>query len=107
MRRFHMLWQATVGRGWVATLDHPLIVRKAGDPGSSSPAEAAPCCRVSPEVVAMQEGRPISDAEYRSRTAQQQATGQLGWSDDYWQARSGGGLNDCSVELFACTGSSN
>ncbi|KAL4449525.1 hypothetical protein ABPG77_007169 [Micractinium sp. CCAP 211/92] len=77
--------EATVGRGWVATLDHPLIVRKAGDPGSSSPAEAAPCCRVSPEVVAMQEGRPISDAEYRSGTAQRQATGQLGWSDDYWQ----------------------
>lgn len=60
----------------------------------------------------MQEGRPISDAEYRSGTAQRQATGQLGWSDDYWQARSGGVLQaavqyepaGCSADLFSCMG---
>lgn len=77
--------QATSGCGWVATLDHTLLVRKAGDPGSASPAEAAPCCRASPGVVAMQLGRPISNVDYRSKMAQRQASA-LGWSDDYWQA---------------------
>ena len=63
------------------TADHPLLVRKRGDPGG---ALGAPCCRHTAGVVAQQIGRPISDSEFRSATSARQAQQALGWSADYF-----------------------
>lgn len=80
-------------RGDVTTHDYAVLVRKRGDPAlqsssSNSSAAGAACCRHTPGVVAQQLGRPISDSDYRSGRAAQQAAA-LGWSEDYMQARLG------------------
>ena len=71
-------------RGRVAVHEHALLVRKRGDPALAGLPGGAPCCTLTPGIIAQQLGRPTHTQEWASAAAARGAAA-LGWPADYPQ----------------------